>query len=215
MRKTIIFGSILLLTALVLMGAGCGKKEASEEPSEESLTEILSKARGTASFKYDLVITAPEQTITQKVWLKQMKMRTETIVEGQKMIYLMDMDEQIAHMYMPDQNTAMRMDFSGAQESVGESPLEQSEYLEGYNPVTLGSEIIDGKDCLVAEYSVETMGTKMWVWKEYGLPIRTESTTPEGTYLTELKNIEFTDIADSIFELPAGVQLMEIPSFGQ
>jgi len=51
----------------------------------------------------------------------------------------------------------------------------------------------------------------MWIWKEKGFPIRIEMTSIEGTFIIEYKNIEFTDVPDSMFELPEGVQIVDIP----
>ena len=164
------------------------------------------------SLKYDMVATAPgEAAVTIKMWRKGNKMRMEGTFEGKSMVYLVNVDEQLAYMYFPAENTAMKIGLGEAQEAAGESPTEQSESIVKYNPVTLGTETLDGKSCLVIEYTTETDDVKMWVWTEYGLPIKTESTTAEGTSVVELKNIESGDISDSIFELPAGVQLIEIP----
>ena len=219
MRKTIVFGSILILVALVLVGAGCGKKETGEEgavPSgEESLTEILDKAKDIVAYKYDAVITAPgEPAITAKFWLKGNKLRWEGTYEGQSVVFLMDQSTQVAHTYIPAQKIAMKMDFSKAQETVGDSPTEQSGSIESYNPVTLGTEVLDGKTCLVIEYTNEIGKTKMWIWTRYGISIKTEAITAKGTSVVELKNIDFGNISDSMFELPAGVQIMTIPGFG-
>ena len=181
----------------------------------ESLTEILIKAKNVASIKYDMVITAPGQAaMTMKVWLKGEKMRSEGTFEGQSMIYILDRSKQLSYVYIPSQNIAMTMDFRKAQESVGESPVEQSESVAKYDPVTLGTEVLDGKTCLIIEYTTETEQVKMWIWTNYGWPIRTETTTAQGTSVVELKNIELGNIPDSMFELPAGVQMMEIPMFG-
>jgi len=53
----------------------------------------------------------------------------------------------------------------------------------------------------------------MWLWTRHGWPIRTETVTAKGTSVVELKNIDFGNIPDSMFELPAGVQIMELPMF--
>jgi outer membrane lipoprotein-sorting protein len=224
MKKIIIFVIILALFGIgawVLMG---GKKEvppgegvATPGPGgeeESSLTEILGKTKDITSFKYDMVVTAPgqEAASTTKMWFKGQKTRMEMTSGGKNMVYLIDTGEQQAYMYFPSDNTAMKMDLSAAQEAAGESPTEQSESLTDYNPLIVGSEVLDGKDCLVVKYTAGTEEVKMWIWKDYGLTIKTESKTPEGTSTTELKNIEFGDIADSMFELPAGVQIMEMPS---
>ncbi len=130
----------------------------------------------------------------------------EFTAEGQTMVYLVDSDAKTMYTYIPAQNMAMKMDFSQAPEAATES-LD----LEGYNPVVIGTETLDGKVCLVVEYTVQGIKTKSWIWKEKGFPIRMETATPQGTMVMEFKNIEFVDIPDSIFELPAGVQIVQIP----
>lgn len=219
MRKALIF-PILLLGVLVLIGAGCGEKTPSEngdvtpkeEEKAESLTDILAKAAGITSFKYDMVATAPgEAAVTMKMWREGNKMRMEGTFEGQSMVYLVDAGKQLAYTYFPSENMAMKIGLGKAQETVGESPTKQSESVEQYNPVTLGTEVLDGKTCLVIKYSTQTEEVKMWTWTKYGLPIKTETTTAKGTVVVELKNIGFGDIPDSMFELPAGVQIMELP----
>lgn len=217
---------IIVVVLLVLIGIGAwallfsqkgidmGTVPSGQEDGKEaeSLTEIFAKAKGVSSLKYDMVATAPgEAAITTKMWQKGKKMRMEGTFDGQNMDYLVDADKQTAYMYMPAENMAMKMGLSNAHETVGESPTEQSESVMKYNPVTVGAEVIDGKSCLVIEYITETYNVKTWVWTEYGLPIRTESTTAKGTSVAELKNIEFGNIPDSMFELPAGVQMMELP----
>ena len=224
MRKIAIFVPILLLAVLVLVGAGCGEKEAEEgvvplgeqeeEEEVESLTEILGKAVGISSLKYDMVVTPPGETaVITTMWRKGEKMRMEGTFEGQSMVYLVDAGEQLAYIYLPAENTAMKISLGKAQESAGDSPTEQSEFITKYNPVTVGTEVLDGKTCLVIEYTTETEETKSWVWVRYGLLVRIESTTDEGILVAELKNIDFSAIADSMFELPAGVQMLEIPTF--
>ncbi len=222
MKKIVI---IIVLIALVGIGAWLllggeeavspgEEEEEAETETELSLTEILGKAKGITSFKYDMVATSPEgEVMTTKIWWEGKKMRMEGTFEGKRMVYLVDVDEQLAYMYFPAENTAMKIGLGKAQETAGESPTEQSESIVKYNPVTLGTETLDGKSCLVIEYTTETDDVKMWVWTKYGLPIKTESTTDEGTSVIELKNIDFGDISDSMFELPAGVQIMQIPSF--
>ncbi len=211
----------LILTCLVLINAGCGKQEQKLEKDSggtnktESLTKVLGKAKDIIAYKYDTVMTAPgESAITAKLWLKEDKMRWEGVYEGKNVVYLIDQSKQATYLYIPAQKMAMKMNFGEAQETVGESPTEQSGSIEQYNPTTLGTEVIDGKTCLVIEYANEAGKTKIWVWTKYGIPIRTETVTAKGTAVIEIKNIEFGDISDSMFELPAGVQPITIPNFG-
>lgn len=220
--------NIIIVVVIVLLGIGAwiflggkmggeeGTVSLSEKAEErvESLADIFAKAVGITSFKYDMVATIPgEAVVTTKMWRKGKKMRIEGTQEGQEMIYLVDTDRQLAYMYFPSENTAMKIGLSQAQETVGESPTEQSGAVMGYNPTTVGTEVLDGKTCLVTEHTTETGEVKMWIWTRYGLPIKTETTTAKGISVMELKNIDFSNIPDSMFELPAGVQITEIPSF--
>ena len=215
---------IIIIVLILLIGFGAwvllgGKKAIApgEEPvikeeSTLSLTEIFGKAKEISSLKYNMVVTAPgEIAETVKMWRKGNKMRMEGSFEGQSIIYLMDVDNQLAYMYFSAENTAMEISLGEVQESVGESPTEQSESVMRYNPTTLGTEILDGKSCLVIKYTTATEEVKMWTWTKYGLSIKTESTTDEGTSIIELKNIDLSAIPDSMFELPAGAQIMDIP----
>lgn len=207
--KNSIFTTVLVIVAVFLIGCTGGGATS----SDESLTDVLGKAKDVVAYRYTAVITAPGQpAMTAKFWLKENKMRWEGTAEGQSIVYLIDEDAQTAHLYIPAQNMAMKMSWNQAQETVGDSPAEQSESILQYNPVTVGTENLSGKRCLVVEYTDRTGTVKSWIWTKYGFPIKVETTTAQGTTVVELKNINFGSISDSMFELPAGVQSMQIPS---
>jgi len=123
---------------------------------------------------------------------------------GMTTVQLIDYDAKTMYMYIPDQNMAMKMDISQAVASPTES-------IAQYQPVVIGTETLDGKVCLVVEYTAAGTKTKSWIWKEKGFPIRMETAGPQGTMVIELKNIEFVDIPDSMFQLPAGVPIVTMP----
>jgi len=181
------------------------EEETTPPPSDETLGEILGRGAGIDSVKYDMLITAPgAPTVTMHFWVKHNKMRTETTEQGQNIVMLVDYDEGVMYVYMPDENMAMKVDFGQA----AKSAVEEAQAITNYNPHIIGTETRDGKVCLVAEYTVEQVTAKMWIWKEHGFPIRIETTTTEGKTIIEFKNIEFADILDRMFELPEGVQIM-------
>jgi outer membrane lipoprotein-sorting protein len=187
-------------------GAPPSEEEEAPPPGED-LSEILGRGTGITSMKYDMLITAPGmQTLTTKVWLKQNKMRTETTEQGETIIMLIDYDEGVMYMYMPEENFAYQMPLS----QVPESAVEEAQAIAGYDYTVIGTETRDGKVCTVVEYSYGGVSAKVWIWKEHGFPIRMEATTAEGTTITEYKNIDFGDISDSMFELPAGVEVFEM-----
>jgi outer membrane lipoprotein-sorting protein len=172
------------------------------------LSQVLAKPAGVVSVKYDMIVTIPgSPTMTAKAWLKKTKMRTEITAGGITMVQLVDMDAKTAYMYDPAQNVAMKIDLS----QTLEAPTTSVAGIERYEPVVTGTETVDRKVCLVVEYTAEGVKTKSWIWKENGFPIRMEAPDTEGTWVVEYKNIEFVDIPDSMFELPAGVQIAATP----
>ncbi len=219
-----------LLLIAVIVSAGCVGKKAPEEGEETptgevttpttqtptapsgdegtSLSDIFGKSKGITSVKYDMVTTSPgEPTITQKIWLKGNNMRMEMTTEGETMITIMNGDKQELHMYYPEENMAMKMDFSQAPESA----IEETSSIEQYNPTVVGTETIDAKLCTVVEYVDPEGKVKTWLWQKQGLPVRMEVTTTEGISRTDWKNFDFGDIPDDKFELPTGVEIMEMP----
>jgi outer membrane lipoprotein-sorting protein len=183
-------------------------EEEEEPPSGEDLSEILGRGAGIASVKYDMVMTARgAPAMTTHWWVKQNKVRFETTEEGQTVIMLIDYDARIAYTYMPEQNIAYQATFTAATQSA----IEQAQSIADFDYTVIGTDTVDGKVCTVVEYSIEQASVKMWIWKEHGFPIRIETTMAEDKTITEYKNIDFADIDDSMFELPAGVQIIQMP----
>ena len=175
-----------------------------------------------------------------KVWEKGNKMRVETTIEGGgegwakvkegvTTVAILNGDKQEKYIYCPERLEdipIIKMDFNIA----SEFPIEEAVSIEGSDPTIVGSDTIDGKRCIIVKYlsseaspklwmiyqdtifkRVSPAGSaKMWIWEEHGFPIRAEITTPEGTLRTNWKNIEFVVIADSMFELPAGLKIISI-----
>jgi outer membrane lipoprotein-sorting protein len=171
--------------------------------------DILGNATAITSVKYDMIITAEDNPPqTTKIWYKGNKMRMEMDMEGETAVILSNMDTMTMYMYYPDQNMAMKVTYDPQ-----DTALDETEGITDYNPTILGTETLDGKVCLVVQYTYEGITTKMWIWKQYGFPIRAEVTSDEGLMVMEYKNIEFTNIDDSMFVLPDGVEIVEIPTY--
>jgi outer membrane lipoprotein-sorting protein len=161
------------------------------------------------SMKYDMIITMPDglsQTYT--VWYENNKMRMEMTAQGETIIVLPDLDAGTMYMYYPSQNIAMKVTYDPE-----ETALDETEGITDYDPTVLGTETLDGKICVVVEYTYEDTYTKMWIWKKYGFPIRIEATSSEGLTVMEYKNISFEDIDDDLFVLPDGVEIMDLSGY--
>jgi len=201
-----------------------------------TLSEIMGKALNIKSVYAEVVTTEPGQSpVTQKIWAKMSetsyKMRMEdtvtdaslageiggeTVAVGETVVYLYDFGTGTSYIYYPAHNKALDMSMPIETPGPGATPTptlgpsqppwDMSSWLESYNPTIVRSENYDGKDCLVVQYTTGGENTTMWIWKQYGIAIKTETTGPQGTSTIEYKNISFSDIPDSKFQLPAGVQ---------
>jgi len=158
-----------------------------------------------------------ENVMSKVMWEKGNKMRCQLVDKGEAsdIVYILDSDEEVAYHYVPEANMAREVDFYLARSMAGEPIAETVRaFIELYEEAGLPSteiETIDGKVCTVLGMSVPggIAENKMWLWQEHGLPIREELTTkPYGTSVTEMKNIELDPIPDSMFELPAGVEMV-------
>ncbi len=205
MRKLSIF-----LIGLLLVGtmAACGM--CIGEKSISPLSETLDKAKDITSVKCDMVISGPGiPTTTAKVWIKRDdKIRMEMTMAGQTVITIRNGNTM--YMYYLEQNMAMKTDIRKATKSA----VEEVESIGKYKPKVIGTETIDGKLCTVVEYVTPKRRMKMWIWQKHGFPIRVEMTGDKGTTVMEYKNISFDNIPDSMFELPAGVKIMEMSGWG-
>lgn len=215
---------IWVLIIGVLLGAGCVSETPQGESgkssaSDGSLSEFLDKVESTTStsFKYDqMKLDGDGNEYKSKiVWEKGSKMRCQLVVKGEASdIYILDRDQKVAYHYVPETSRAREVDFNLARTMAGEPISETVQtFIESYEEAglpSIESETIDGKVCTVLGMSAPGAGEKkMWIWQEYGLPIREEMTTHFGTSVTEMKNIELDPIPDSMFELPAGAEIVE------
>jgi outer membrane lipoprotein-sorting protein len=133
-------------------------------------------------------------------------MRTEMTRQGTNVVTLIDNDARTMYAYMPSQNLAMKIPFDPSQ--APESPAGAAGSILNSDARITGAETIDGKVCSVVEYTSDQGSVKAWIWKDKGLPVRIETTSSTGKTVIEYKNMDLSDIPDSMFELPAGVTIM-------
>ena len=191
------------------------KTPTSTSTSGETLGDVLGTGRSIGDVKFDQVMTTSGQTqsttlhmYVKDAWLTDtMKFRYEIAEGGTTMVMLYDFGARTAYEYFPDQNMAYLIDFGQAEQN---NPTENANQIV---PVKVGTETIDGKLCDVYQWTYQGSTAKEWVWREKSFPIRMETTTSSGTSTLEYENIVFGTLSDSLFQLPAGVQVTQFPSY--
>ena len=187
-----------------------------DDDAIDTIEEIVGQLGGVSSVSYELEITYSEGTGNAKWWYEDNKARVEMESEGNNVVMIIDNDAGTSYMYSPDTKQGTKSDIGEEEE---QSIVDQVEDMQNYQTTILGSETVDGKSCMVVMYTfveegVETQ-TKCWIWKKHGITLRMESTTGGVTTVTETKNIDFSDIPDSMFEVPDDIDIIDLSQMFQ
>jgi hypothetical protein len=180
--------------------------------SGSGLAALLSKSANVA-MKFDMVTTGSVSgtpiEMTATVWQKGGKMKMESIISGMETTTYINTADQSAIVYMPAQNMAIKT--SVAQAGISQEDSDISSIMK-YNPTEAGTETLDGKLCTIITYTTPEGASKTWIWQEKGLPLKEEVDTAQGKAVITFQNYDFSAIADSEFDLPAGVQVTDMGS---
>ena len=216
-----------VLLAVILSGAvlaGCGgdkstSGQSTNQPAQtaksETITDIFAKGAKVDGLSYDYTMTASDATVTGKVWLQGKKMKSETTVAGQNVVTFFDGDTNTVIIYNPAEKTAMKISAGQAEEqnAVSETPLDYTSGIDQTSVKELETVEYDGARCRVVEVTEKDTKAvaKMWVREDYGIPVRVESTDPEGgKFVMEYKNVKAGSIAADTFQLPAGAEVTDM-----
>lgn len=211
-NNRLIYLLLALLMALLVTGCGGGTKEmgpgVSNSETEVKVDDLLAKGKSLSGLTYDYVATFSGEQINSKVWVKEGNMRIEMIVpEAGKMISIINTQKNAVYSYSPEQNMATKIPLDQSEVDTI-SPQDYSENMNSESMKYIKNETLDGKKCLIYEVSDQDEKVKVWLWEDYGIPLRVEA-SDEGM-LVEYKNIKVEDIDDSLFVLPVGINIMDL-----
>jgi outer membrane lipoprotein-sorting protein len=98
-------------------------------------------------------------------------------------------------------------------EQMADSPLDYTERVDPDLAANTESATLDGVRCKVVTLPGEGNEgtTKMWIREDYGIPVRIETSLPEGgNMVMEYKNVKIEPLPAETFQLPAGVEIMDL-----
>lgn len=202
-------------------GATTTPIKTSTSTSGKTLSDILGGGKNLGDVQFDMVTTTSQSTQAQtaKAYYKNSgtnKMKFSaygTSQEGTTQILVMDYSAQTVYLWTQGQNIAYKMDFS---QIVASNPMANGLNATQIHPTYLGTDTVDGNLCDMWQWTYQVTGTtgteKVWVWKDKSFPVKMETTTSGVTTTIEYQNIVFGTLSDSLFQLPAGVQVTQLPS---
>lgn len=185
---------------------------------EESIMGLFEKAGRIEGISYDSIMTSPEGVMESKIWSQGDKFKSETVVQGERMVTIYD--GEAMYTYYPQENTAVKYGLFGGLggDDDFQTALDYSDGVEQEYIVSVEDGSYDGARCKVVvlrddEYGTET---KMWVRTDYGIPVKIESVSDDGyTFTVENKNLQVGRLPADTFQLPAGVEIMDMSDFFQ
>ena len=168
---------------------------------------LVPTAAPAAEFSAVIVKRFEGKEFQDKIYVKGDKVYGEVDNGAGATIVIMRRDKKVAWIVMPDQQMYTEMPYS-------------EELMKGLRPVTdlsaakhLGTETVNGYLTDKFEMSVKTNGGQMkhfmWVSKKLGTSIK--ETSVDGSYLMEYRDIKEGDVADQVFEVPAGFKKQTLP----
>lgn len=227
MKRAFLYSLLLVLVLALFSLAGCGgNKENSSQPAgeqtaaqgsaqgtaDDSIAGLFAKGQQIEGMSYDFIITTKEMVVNSKVWLEGEKVKTESVVEGQTIVSLVD--GNTFYTYFPQENRAMKMTSDQLNGQKTETPDDYTEDVETspdkYKIVE--TTVYDGVECkvVVVTGADGKEQSRMWVRRDYGIPIRIESTDPNGDKtVIEFKNLKIGKQPADTFQLPAGVEVTD------
>jgi outer membrane lipoprotein-sorting protein len=188
----------------ILLLSGCS----SHAPATLSIRDILAKANSITSVKYDTTINIVEgnHTInrTVTIWEKPPFMKINVSIGSKYQVFIKRQDS----IYLNINGTNKFTKITGRLPET--SLMNQSDVLRSNITFRIvGNETLDGVATTVLQYSASQSGgsstTKVWIWNDKGIPIKTQVTVSMGkmTLLTMkvMKNFDFSDIPVSEFSV--------------
>jgi len=192
-------------------------------PEEPATTEVTDKdgilkliGSGADLMKqgvsYDYILTAGEQTTTSKISFKGENVRMEgfdpanpslTIKKGREMFII-----------NPQEKTGFKMSTEVDSDANPTGEIKPEENMDKNALTIVGKETVNGEPCYIVTTKnvVDGSDMKMWLHQKYGIMMKMEAPSAEGNLLVEVKNLKVGDIPDSQFEIPADIQMMEMPA---
>lgn len=177
---------------------------------DQAIAALVGKGMN-LTMKYDALISqsGPMDALTVTIWQKGGKLREEKHLPGNIVTQIIDRDNLVTYTYGSSQTYAHKTALARSSKSGTSFSGSDLANIPGYQPQILGADIIDGKTCSIIQLGRTFLKEKIWVWQEKGVPLRVEVTRPQGPQVIEFRDYDFSDIAESMFEMPAGLEIID------
>lgn len=158
-------------------------------------------------FSSDVVTTTKNHVMNSKMYIKDKKIRMEA--QGQPSYSIMRGDKNVVWMVMPSRKMYMEI-----KPDPSKNPRVEEKIKGEVSRKLIGSETIGGHPTKKYEVTVKSDGQteKMYQWMATDIKFPVKTSSIDGSWVTEYKNIKMGGQPDSLFEVPAGYTKRSMPA---
>ena len=187
----------------------------------ETARALIAQTTDIESMKCDIVMSDGNQTATGTIWQKGELLRMEAsgagLPEGQVWLYNGSSHCGGTYYYYPAENRAEIADSSTSPAGYT-APLWMIGWLSSPDAqlenCSFSCETYNGTECLAIQFPLDFDNVKLWLDMSSGLVIHLQMEDEEAGLITyDYKNIDLSDIPDSMFQLPEGTTITGEDSF--
>ncbi|NLM21656.1 MAG: DUF4412 domain-containing protein [Peptococcaceae bacterium] len=179
---------------------------------KDSISALLTKGNGITEISYDLIIVGGGISSESRVWFKETKMKTNTLMNGKRTYCLFDFEKDEVISYLPGEDMATKQKICEYDGLDNITPMDFLAYLNENDYKLTGTQTVNGMECQVLSFSTEEGSFKEWLSKDHGIVVKFEQTLDGQTTTSEYKNIRIGAGAVPVgtFDLPEYIQIIDL-----
>ncbi len=167
------------------------------------------------TLSYDQSVKSPfGPEMNMKVWYKDDSLRVEMNPAGRKIVNVVN--ETGMYTYLPSRNIATKINKNAFNGEYIKHPEKYVDNIERLGARRTGSELIDGEECDVYEYTDEASGSEVtaYVSEIKALPLKMVIMSSFGTTEIIFSNIKVgVELPDELFCIPPEAKIIDTTAF--
>ncbi len=159
-------------------------------------------------FSADTITTFKgEQQTKGKMYYKPDRFRMDMKVH-EEMIVITRIDKKVVWNIMTEEKMYMEMPFD-----LKNKPKVEEKFAGEIDRKELGRETIDGHPTIkyLITYTVDNKKDQVYQWMATDINFPVKTSAVDGSWTQEFRNVKIAAQPDSLFEVPAGYQKMQMP----
>ncbi len=169
---------------------------------------LFSGMASAIEFSADTISTfRGEQHIKGKIYFKPDRFRMD-IKEHEEMIVITRIDKKVIWNIMPAQKIYMEMPFN-----LSNKPKVEEKFEGEIERKEIGRETIDGHPTIkyLITYKADNKKEQVYQWWATDINFGVKTAAVDGSWTQEFRNVKTDSQPNSLFEVPAGYQKMQMP----